>query len=81
MEQAQAIIVERSTHLTVIKLFRQAVKNGQYTSNEFGKFVDDVLHYGMTMEAMIQSNRLDKDVFKNVNDIVVTSKKDLFSEN
>ena len=80
MEEVQAIIVERETHATALMLFKQAIKKGHYKPKEFSKFIEDVMHYGLTMEALIQSKRVDKDVFENVTEIVVTSKKKMFSE-
>jgi hypothetical protein len=80
MDTAQAIIVERQTHSAAIRLFKQAIRKGLYKPNEFNKFIEDVMQFGLTMEAMIQSKRIDKDVFKKPDDIVVTSKEKLFSD-
>ena len=80
MEPAHAIIVERGTHLKTINLFKRAIKKGKYKPDEFNKFIEDVMSFGLTIEAMIQNKRIDKDVFKKPNEIVVTSKENIFSE-
>lgn len=80
-EPATKLLIDQEQYQTIIHLFNCSVEDGRYEQHQFNDLIEMILNYGLMIESFIISGRCSPDVFDNVPDVVITTRREMFSEN
>jgi len=61
--------------------FAHAVGSGRYHFSEFDLFLNDVLRHGMIIMEKIISGNIDEDDLRDIDEVIILSRENMFSEN
>jgi hypothetical protein len=62
-------------------IFANAIESGRYGFEDFDKFLNNVILHGMIIEEKIIAGRLEEDDLVDIDEVIILSRENMFSEN
>jgi len=73
--------IEKETMNQLQFLFTNAVESGKYGFDDFDKFLNDVILHGMIVAEKIITGRVEEDDLLDIDEVIILSRENMFSEN
>ena len=73
--------IKSETVNQVQSMFVSSVESGKYRFDEFDKFLNDVILHGIVIMDKIVSGHIDEDDLSDIDEVIILSRENMFSEN